>query len=70
MKNYSPWKKRGNTKHIWVSIIKKEQHKISKSLNDSTVLKLVTRKSIEVNYWLGGKYSFNKNIKFKSPMLR
>ena len=32
-----------------------EQHKISKLLNDSNVLKLVTRKWVEVNDLLGSK---------------
>ena len=32
-----------------------EHHKISKSLNDSTVLKFATRKWIEVNNLLGGQ---------------
>ena len=32
--------------------------------------KPVTKKWIEVNDLSGGQYSFNKNIRFKIPMLR
>ena len=45
-------------------------HKICKLLYDSTVSKFVTRKWIEVNDLSGGQYSVNKNIRFKTPMLR
>ena len=45
-------------------------HKIYKLLYDSTVSKFVTRKWIEVNDLSGGQYSVNKNIRFKTPMLR
>ena len=41
-----------------------------KLLNDSTVLKFVTRKWIEVNDLSGGQYSVNKNLSFKTAMLR
>ena len=47
-----------------------EHQKKSRLLNDSTVSKLVTRKWIEVNDLPGGQYSVNKNIRFKTPMLR
>ena len=47
-----------------------EHHKISKLLNDSIVSKFVTRKWIEVNYLLYSQYSFSKDIRFKSPVLR
>ena len=47
-----------------------EHHKTSKLLNDSTVLKFVTRKWIEVNDLSAGYCSVNKNIRFKTPMLR
>ena len=47
-----------------------KHHKIFKSLNDSTVSKLGTRKWIEENNLSGGQCSANKNIKFKIPMLR
>ena len=70
MNIYSTWKNRRNSKHIEASIIKKEQRKISKWLNNSTVSRFVTRKWIEVNDLLGGKYSVNKTINFKTPMLR
>ena len=39
-------------------------------LKDSIVSKLMTRKGIEVNDLLGGQYSVNKNVRFKTPMLR
>ena len=41
-----------------------EHYKISKLLNDSSVLKFVTKKWIEVNDLSSGLYSVNKNIKF------
>ena len=43
---------------------------LCKLLNDSTVSKFVTRKLIEVNGLSGSQCSVNKNIKFKTPMLR
>ena len=45
-------------------------YKISKLLNDSTVLKFVTREWIEVNDLSGVEYSSNKNTRFKTRMLR
>ena len=46
-------------------------YKMSKSLNDSTVSKFVTKKKwIEVNDLSGSQYSSNKNIRFKTPMPR
>ena len=45
-------------------------HKISKLLNNSTALKFVRRKWIEVNDLLNGQYSTNKNIGLKTPMIR
>ena len=42
----------------------------NKLLNDSTVSKFVTRKWIEVNNLPGNQYSVNKNIRFKTLMLR
>ena len=47
-----------------------EQYKISRLLNESTVSKFVTTKWIEVNDLPSGQYSDNKNIRFKSSMLR
>ena len=44
--------------------------KISKLLNDTTVSKFVTKRWFKVNYLSTGKYSANKNIGFKTPMLR
>ena len=52
------------------SIIKMEHDKISKLLNNSTVLKFFIRNWIEINDLVGGQYSVNKNIIFKTPMLR
>ena len=46
-----------------------EHYKIYKLLNDSTVSKFV-KKWIEVNYLSSGQYSVNKNIRFKTSMLR
>ena len=45
-------------------------YKISKLLNDSTVLKFVTREWIEVNDLSGVQYSSNKDTRFKTRMLR
>ena len=45
-------------------------YKISKLLNDSTVLKFVTKEWIEVNDLSGVQYSSNKNTRFKTRMLR
>ena len=47
-----------------------EYSKISKPLNDSTVSKFVTKKWVEVNDLSIGQYSVNKNIRFKTSMLR
>ena len=47
-----------------------EHYKISKILNDSTVSKFVTKKWFEVNDLSSGHYSVNKNIRFKTSMLR
>ena len=47
-----------------------EHYKISKLLDDSSISKFVTRKWIEVNYLSSNKHSLNKNIRFKTPMLR
>ena len=46
-----------------------EHYKIYKLLNDSTVSKFV-KKWIEVNYLSSGQYSVNKNIRFKTSVLR
>ena len=63
-------KKRGNIKQIEKSIIKIEQYKISKLLNDSTVSKFVTKKWVEVNDLSSGQCSVNKSIRFKNSLLR
>ena len=47
-----------------------EHCKISKLLNDSNVSKSVIKKWIEINDLSSGQYSVNKNIKFKTSMLR
>ena len=47
-----------------------EHHKISNSLNDSTVSKLFTKKWVEINDLSSGQYSVNKNIRFKISLLR
>ena len=41
-----------------------EQYKISKFINNSSVLKFVSSKWIEVNDLSRGQYSVNNNIKF------
>ena len=57
-------------KQIEKSIIKMEQYKISKLLIDSTVSKIATKKWVEVNDLSTGQYSVNKNIRFKTSMIR
>ena len=47
-----------------------EHYKISKLLNDSAVSTFVTKKRIEVNDLSSRQYSVNKNIRFKTSMLR
>ena len=47
-----------------------EQYKISKLLIDSTVSKVATKKWVEVNDLSTGQYSVNKNIRFKTSMIR
>ena len=47
-----------------------EQYAIFKLLSDTTVSKFVTRKWIKVNYLFGSQYFVDKNISFKTPMLR
>ena len=47
-----------------------EHYKISKLLNDSTVSKFATKILVEVNDLSSGKYSINKNISFKTSILR
>ena len=46
------------------------QYIISKLLNDTTVSKFLTKKLNGVNDLSGGQYSVNKDINFKTPMLR
>ena len=47
-----------------------KQIKTSIIINDSTVSKFVTKKWVEVNDLSSDQYSVNKNIKFKTSMLR
>ena len=47
-----------------------KNHRISKLLNNSILSKFVTRKWIQVNYLSNGQYFVNKNIRFKTYMLR
>ena len=47
-----------------------EHYKISKLLNDSTVSKFVTKNWVKVNDLSSGQYSVQKNIRFKTSMLR
>ena len=51
-------------------MIKMDHYKISKLLNDSTVLKFVTKKRIKVNDLSSSQYSVNKNIRLETSMLR
>ena len=50
--------------------MKMEHYKISKLLNDSIASKFVRKKWVKVNDLLNGQYSVNKNIMFKTSMLR
>ena len=68
--NCSTIKERRNIKQIKKSIIKVEHYKIFKLLNDSTVSQFVTKKWVDVNDLSSGQYSVNKNIRFKTSMLR
>ena len=47
-----------------------KHYKISKLLNDSNAFKFVTKKWIEVIDLTSGQYSVNKNISFKTSMVR
>ena len=48
-----------------------EHYKISKLLNDSTVIKFLTKKKwMKINDLSSGQYSASKNIRFKTSMLR
>ena len=47
-----------------------QHYKIPKLLNHPTVSKFVTKKWIEVNNLSSGQYSVNKNIRFRTSMLR
>ena len=47
-----------------------EHYKISKLLKDTTFSNFVTKKRVELNDLSSGQYSVNKNIRFKTLMLR
>ena len=47
-----------------------KNYKISKLLKDSTVSIFVAKKWIDVNGLSSSQYSVNKNVRFKSSMLR
>ena len=47
-----------------------EQYAIFKLLSDTIVSKFVTRKWIKVNYLFGSQYFVDKNIRFKTLMLK
>ena len=47
-----------------------EHYKISKLLNDSIVSKFVIKRWVEVNELSSGEYFVNKNVRFKTSMLR
>ena len=47
-----------------------EHYKISKLLNDSTVSKFVTKKWVKLTDFSSHQYSVDKNIRFKTSMLR
>ena len=47
-----------------------EHYEIPKLLNDSTASKFLTTKWIKVNDLSSGQYYVNKNIRFKTYMLR
>ena len=47
-----------------------EHHQISKLLNNSTALKFETRKWSEVNDLSGAQNSVDKNIRFKTPVIK
>ena len=70
-----PPQKRQGILYIYMNIIyviyyyKMEHHKISKLLNDSSVLEFVTKKWIELNNLSSGNYSAN-SIRFKTSVLR
>ena len=59
-----------NRRNFEEIITKMEHCEISKLLNDSTDIKIFDQKWIEVNDLSSSQYSVNKNIRFKSSMLR
>ena len=68
-KQYSTKKRRWNISQIVKSIIKTEDYKISKLLGDSTVLKFVTKRWVEINDLSSGQYAAKKNVRFKNTVL-
>ena len=61
--------KRKNIKQIKISILKWNTRKYL-ILSYSIESKFMTKQWIEISGLLGGQYSMNKNIRFKTPMLR
>ena len=61
--------KRKNIKQIKISILKWNTRKYL-ILSYSIESKFMTKQWIEISGLSGGKYSMNKNIRFKTPMLR
>ena len=68
-KQYSTKTRRCNISQIVKSIIKTEDYKISKLLGDSTVLKFVTKRWVEINDLSSGQYAAKKNVRFKNTVL-
>ena len=62
--NISPGKREKIFDELRQVLWKMEQYKISKFINNSSVLKFVSGKWIEVNDLSRSQYSVNKNIKF------
>ena len=68
--NYSTRKKRRDIEQNEKRIIKIENYKISKLLNNSTASRFLTKKWVEVNNLSSGQYSVNKNTRFKTIKIR
>ena len=47
-----------------------EHYKTSKLLNSSIASKFVTKKWVEITYSSSSQYSFAKNMRFRTSMLR
>lgn len=66
----SPEKRTKNVEWTEASIIKTEQHKISKLSNNLTLSGFMIKKLVEVNNLPGNQLSTNKNIRLETPVLR